>query len=273
MSKTTHANSTLAAVQIDAFGRDGAVPLRGLISAADINDLRNSVDRLLERPSPRAKIATAAGDAGQFLEDFCNWNEVDAFRRVCLSGPLPAAAAALMGAREVRFYHDHVLVKTGGATTPTPWHQDQPYYNIDGHQTVSFWIPLDPVGRDSTLEFLAGSHLGPWLMPRSFADRESKWFPNGSLGELPDIEADRARHPILGWALEPGDAVAFHMLTLHAAGGSKSRRRVFSARYIGDDVRHAPRPWVTSPEFPGLADSLPGGAPMNHPLFPLAWRS
>ena len=38
---------------------------------------------------------------------------------------------------------------------------------------------------------------------------------------------------------------------------------------LGDDTRHAPRPWKTSPEFPGLADELLAGAEMNHPLFPL----
>jgi len=257
---------------VTAFRRDGAAPLRGLVSPGDVEALRAAVDELMARPSPRAKVASAAGDPGLFFEDFCNWGEVDAFRRFVLDGSLAPVAAALMGAREVRFHHDHVLVKEGGTVTPTPWHQDQPYYDIDGAMTVSFWIPLDPVGRESTLEFLAGSHLGPWLMPRSFASREAKWFPDGSLGDPPDIEADRGRYPILGWAVEPGDAVAFHMLTLHAAAGSATRRRVFSARFIGEDVRHAPRPWATSPEFPGLAETLPAGAPLDHPLFPVVWR-
>ncbi|HXU99540.1 MAG TPA: phytanoyl-CoA dioxygenase family protein [Caulobacteraceae bacterium] len=256
---------------VRAFRRDGAVPLRALVCAADVAALREGVDALMARPSPRAKLATAAGDPGLFFEDFCNWREIAAFRRFVEAGPLGAAAGALMGARQARFYHDHVLVKEGGTRTPTPWHQDQPYYNIDGAQSVSFWIPLDPVGREATLEFLAGSHLGPWLMPRGFADREARWFPEGALADLPDIEADRAAFPLLGWALEPGDAVAFHMLTLHAAAGSDRRRRVFSARFIGDDMRHAPRPWTTSPDFPGLADELAPGAPMDHPLFPIVW--
>jgi len=111
-------------------------------------------------------------------------------------------------------------------------------------------------------------------MPRAFLDGHAQWFPEGALADLPDIEADRAAHPILGWALEPGDAVAFHMLTLHGAAGVApgQTRRVFSARFLGDDIRHAPRPWVTSPEFPGLADELPAGAPMDHALFPILWR-
>jgi ectoine hydroxylase-related dioxygenase (phytanoyl-CoA dioxygenase family) len=272
VSKTTHKSPAISDHIIEAFRRDGAAPLRGLVSAAEVEALRDAVDALMAAPSPRAKTASAAGDPGLFFEDFCNWRDIAAFTRFIEQGPLAAAAAALMGAREVRFHHDHVLVKESGTRTPTPWHQDQPYYNIDGRQTVSFWVPLDPVSRETTLEFLAGSHLGPWLMPRSFADREARWFPEGALGDLPDIEADRTRHPILGWALEPGDAAAFHMLTLHAASGSPARRRVFSARFIGEDVRHAPRPWATSPEFPGLADALPAGAPMDHPLFPVLWR-
>ncbi|WP_205895131.1 phytanoyl-CoA dioxygenase family protein, partial [Metapseudomonas otitidis] len=79
--------------------------------------------------------------------------------------------------------------------------------------------------------------------------------------------------PIIGWALEPGDAVFFHMLTLHASGGvdGPHRRRAFSLRFLGEDMVHAPRPWKTSPEFPGLADELAPGAPMVHRLFPVVW--
>lgn len=44
---------------------------------------------------------------------------------------------------------------------------------------------------------------------------------------------------------------------------------MFSVRYAGDDVTHAPRRWKTSPDFPGLADQLPAGARLDHALFPV----
>jgi hypothetical protein len=44
---------------------------------------------------------------------------------------------------------------------------------------------------------------------------------------------------------------------------------VLSVRFLGDDMVHAPRAWVTSPPFPGLVDELPAGAPLDHPLFPV----
>jgi ectoine hydroxylase-related dioxygenase (phytanoyl-CoA dioxygenase family) len=97
------------------------------------------------------------------------------------------------------------------------------------------------------------------------------------LAERPDIDSLRQDPAsgvrVVGWALQPGDVVAFHMLTLHASAGvdADRRRRVFSVRYLGDDMRHAPRPWATSPPFDGLAERLPAGAVMDDPLFPLVW--
>ncbi|MBS0403975.1 MAG: phytanoyl-CoA dioxygenase family protein [Proteobacteria bacterium] len=261
---------------IDAFARDGAVCLRGLLNPDEVALLRRGIDANIAAPSPRAKVASRADDPGFFIEDFCCWPENPAYRRFIFDSPLAAAAARLMQSRTVRLYHDHMLTKEPGTRQPTPWHQDQPYYNIEGRQNVSFWIAVDPVRRHSTLEFVAGSHRGPWLMPRSFMDSQAKWFPEGSLQDLPDIEAARERYPIIGWAIEPGDVVAFHMLALHASGGvdGDTRRRVFSVRMLGDDITHAPRSWVTSPPFPGLAERLPAGAPMHdEALFPLLYQT
>jgi ectoine hydroxylase-related dioxygenase (phytanoyl-CoA dioxygenase family) len=259
--------------QVEAFQRDGAVVLRGLLTSAEVELLRNGIDANLAAPSPRAKVASAREDPGWFVEDFCCWQENEFYRRFIFESALGRVGAALMRSRSARLYHDHMLTKEPGTRARTPWHQDQPYYNISGLQNCSFWIPVDPVARAATLEFVAGSQRGPWLMPRSFMDAQAKWFPPGSLADLPDIEARRAEYRILGWALTPGDAVCFHMLTLHASGGVPlgQRRRVFSVRLLGDDVRHAPRRWQTSPDFPGLADVLAPGAPMEHPLFPRLW--
>jgi ectoine hydroxylase-related dioxygenase (phytanoyl-CoA dioxygenase family) len=260
---------------IERFQRDGAIRIRELFRPEEIAILRSGIDDNLAHLSPRAKVASGADDPGHFVEDFCNWQDNAHYRRFIFESALAETAGRLMKSRSARLYHDHMLTKEPGTRQPTPWHQDQPYYNIEGRQNVSFWIPVDPVNRESTLEFVAGSHLGPWLMPRSFMDAQARWFPEGSLADLPNIEAARDSFPIIGWELQPGDAVCFHMLALHAARGvsGSNRRRVFSVRFMGDDVRHAPRRWRTSPEFPGLREELPAGAPMHHALFPELWRA
>ena len=101
-----------------------------------------------------------------------------------------------MATRQARFYHDHVLVKEGGTAQRTPWHQDQPYYNVDGHG-VSAWIAVDPVPAGGSLQLVAGTHRGPWLMPRTFLRKEARWFPEGSLAESARHRRRprRLRHP------------------------------------------------------------------------------
>ncbi len=260
---------TLDPATVDAFQRDGAVVIRAALTPSEVTTLTSGIERNRAERSPRAIVASDPDDPGEFLEDFCNWQNIAEYGDIMRSSALPRLAKALMASATARIYHDHLLVKTAGTRQPTPWHQDQPYYNVDGRQNVSFWIPVDPVPRETTLEFCAGSHLGPWYVPRTFRTGEARWFPEHMLAEMPDMAGAENQARVIGWPLQPGDAVAFHMLTLHAAPGSAGLRRVFSARYLGDDMRHAPRVWKTSPAFPGLADTLPAGAEMHHPLFPM----
>jgi ectoine hydroxylase-related dioxygenase (phytanoyl-CoA dioxygenase family) len=253
---------------VAAFRRDGAVALRGILTAEEVESLRAGVDRNLAQPGP-----LALPQSETFFEDFRNWDRFAEFERVVRDSALAPVAAELMGAERVRLFHDHLLVKEAGATERTPWHQDQPYYCIDGTQNVSFWIPLDPVTRENTLEFVAGSQAsGTWYMPRTFVSKTAMVFDEGTLEEVPDVDAAREDHEIVGWPLEPGDAVAFHMLTLHQAAGSPTRRRAFSLRLLGDDITYAPRPHRTSPPFPELAEH-PAGSELPSDLFPVLWAA
>ena len=262
---------------VDAYRSEGVVVLRGVVSSDEIELLRAGIDAVIDTPSPRAKIASPNDDPGSFLEDFCTWRERAEFTSFLRTTRLAAVASELMGSSRVRLYHDHVLVKEPRTRQRTPWHQDQPYYDVEGAQNVSFWIPVDPVPTETSLELVAGTHAGPWLMPRTFLDRQAKWFPEGSLADLPEIDARRDEFPIRSWSLEPGDAIAFHMLTVHGAPGvvGSGRRRVFSLRVLGDDMVYAPRDWVCSPDFstviPSGDDLRRRGDPRGGEWFPELW--
>ena len=191
-----------------AFARDGVACVRGVLDPAEIAAAAAAIEIVLAVPGPLAQVASGPGDPGSFTEDFRRWQDVPQIEELARHSRVPRIAAALMRTPQVRFYHDHVLVKEGRTRQRTPWHQDQPYYNVDGHG-VSAWIPVDPVPAAGCLELLAGSHRGPWLMPRTFLAGEAKWFPDGSLAELPDIEAGRDAFDIRRFELEPGDAIFF----------------------------------------------------------------
>jgi ectoine hydroxylase-related dioxygenase (phytanoyl-CoA dioxygenase family) len=261
-----------AAELAEAFARDGVVCVRSALDPGQVAAAAEAIDAVLASPGPLALVASGEGDPGRFTEDFCRWQEIPAIAELAWHSQIPRIAATLMRTPRVRFYHDHVLVKEGGTSQRTPWHQDQPYYNVDG-RGVSAWIPVDPVPPEGCLELVAGTHNGPWLMPRTFLSGEARWFPEGSLAELPDIDADRDAYDIRRFELAPGDAIFFDFLTVHGAPGFpyQGRRRVLSLRYLSAGARFAPRGWRTSPPFEGLDAELAAGADLDHPLFPVVW--
>jgi ectoine hydroxylase-related dioxygenase (phytanoyl-CoA dioxygenase family) len=257
--------------QREIFHRDGAIVIRGLLSDRELAGLRCGVEDNRLQPSALAIVNEDPGRAGRFLEDFRNWQRIPQYETFIRESRLGSIAGELLETQQVRLFHDHLLVKEGGTRQVTPWHQDLPYYCIEGWQAASFWIPVDPVPIESTLELLAGSHAARTaFMPRSFKDRAPMVFDEGTLPDVPEVD-EHGDERVLRWALEPGDAICFHMLELHRASGSDTLRRAFSVRVMGDDVRYALRPHRTSPPFPELAGVLKDGAPMDHPLFPILW--
>ena len=143
-----------------AFARDGVACVRGVLDPAEIAAAVAAIETVLAAPGPLAQVASGLGDPGSFTEDFRRWEDVPQIEGLARHSRVPRIAAALMGTPQVRFYHDHVLVKEGGTRQRTPWHQDQPYYNVDGHG-VSAWIPVNPVPAAGCLELLAGCTAGP----------------------------------------------------------------------------------------------------------------
>jgi ectoine hydroxylase-related dioxygenase (phytanoyl-CoA dioxygenase family) len=203
-------------------------------------------------PIKWSKIFSATGPFwSKAFGKTCNWTRIPEFETVIKGSDVAQVAAKLMGSQRVQMFHDHVLVKEPGTSKPTPWHQDGPYYFVQGRQTVSFWSPMDPV-KEASLRCVAGSHRWEkevlptrWLAETSFYPDSDRYMP------VPDPDAEGMR--VLEWQMEPGDAVAFNYGTLHGARGNTtaSRRRAFSLRLLGDDARYVTRPGRTSPPFPG----------------------
>jgi len=255
------------------YREDGAVVLRGLLDATTIERLREAVQTVLGDPSPHGNEYAAPGQA-RFAQDMFMAQRPDAagavFRRLVHDSPMAEAAAQLMGAREVRFFYDQMFVKEPGAVTPTPWHQDLPYWPLLGDQICGLWCPLDPVDLDSgAVEYIRGSHLGGhWYRPQHFGGDAGY---EGARGEpMPDIDATFGPGDRLSWAMLPGDAIAFHGLVIHGAGGNRHaqrRRLAVSLRWLGDDAVFDDRPGT----YPfDVAGQVPG-MPLRGPAYPRVW--
>ncbi len=258
---------------IAEFHDNGAAVLRGVF-ADWVETLRAGVDFNMAEPGPDGKIYKDEQGGGRFLSDYCNWQRIPEYRDFIFNSPAAEIGAELMSSRSVRLFHEHVLVKEASTGIATPWHQDQPYYCIEGPKTVSLWIPLDEVPLERTLEFVGGSHKwGKYYRPQRFNGQALN--ENDGLEEIPDINANRADYDIKAWALSPGDAVAFDYRTVHGAppnNSASSQRRAFSLRLVGDEATFARRDGiVTSPPFNDI--TLKHGDPLEADEFPVLYGS
>ena len=264
--------ANLKETQITDFKEQGAVPLYGVF-ADWVETLRRGIADNLAEPGPSGRNYTGEAGDGRFYSDYCNWDRIPEYRDFVMNSPAAEIASELMGARSVQLFHEHILVKEAMADVPTPWHQDKPYYSVACEKTVSFWIPLDEVPRERTLEFVAGSHRGGALYQPQYFNGNPLNDDDG-LPALPDIGADRDKFDIVGWALKPGDAIAFDFGVIHGAPANRSaasNRRAFSLRLLGEGATFVRIPGrATSPPFPDV--TLEHGAPLVGPEFPVLWR-
>ncbi|MEO1194332.1 MAG: phytanoyl-CoA dioxygenase family protein [Pseudomonadota bacterium] len=256
---------------LEAYRRDGAALLPGFFTDW-LPLLEAGVARNLAEPSPLATDHRVGAGGGRFFEDYCSWQRLEEYRRFIEESPAAALAGQLMGAKAVQIFHEHLLIKEPGTTKTTPWHHDLPYYCVGGDQVVSLWTALDPVPARVCPRFLAGSHRwGKLYYPRRFDDGVNYDFVGDGYETVPEI--DEEAETILSWDLQPGDSIAFHFLTLHAAPGNAAatRRRGFSTRWLGDDAHFVQRPGKTSPPFPDIG--LEKGERLREDWFPVVWRA
>jgi len=256
---------------IEDFSNDGAVLCRGFFLDW-LDPLRIGVDKLIQNPSVRERSYVPNDGSSPFFQDLVNWNRIPEFRDFVFKSRLGYYAAKLMKSNKSRLFHDHVLVKEPGSSIVTPWHQDKPYYCVDGNQSVSFWIALDDISKEGCLECIAGSHLSNILhKPKRFNGNDL--YENDNSKEVPDINSNRKDYKILSWDIKAGDAVAFDFRTLHGASeniNKINRRRVFSARIVGDDAFFVDKQGKGSPPFESI--KLKTGDKLTGREFPVIYE-
>ena len=199
---------------IESFKTEGVTVIRNVLDQVWLDRLAAAIEDNMASPGPHGKNHAETG--GAYFGDYVNWQRFPDFKNVAIEGPLGKLAAELMGAKQARLFHEHVLVKEPGNSSATPWHQDMPYYCLEGDKTVSLWVPLDPVDQAESLNFMAGSHRGKkTYTPRRFKTLEPLEGDTTEYADFPDIDPDDPN--IRSFAVNPGDVLAFDFHTLHDA--------------------------------------------------------
>ena len=263
-------NKYLSDQEIEIYQEQGAIVLKSLFKPW-IELLREGFKKVLNKPGPHAR-ENVTNKEGRFFEDYCNWQRINEFKKFAEESPAAQIVAEATGSKSIQLFHEHIFVKDPGTFKETPWHQDMPYYCVDGNDTGSFWIPLDPITKENSLQLLLGSHKFPKLVRPTKWSNDKPWYKdNDNFMDMPDIT--KMEKNILSSEMNIGDAILFNFKVLHSSSGNTEKipRRAFSMRFIGDDVKYIDRGGETSPPFKGI--DLNNGAKMREDWFPVIWRN
>jgi len=267
--------------QIQQYADDGVVLLQQVISEDWIETLRAGLARNLASPSARARQWNLAEDGTTTNYDSQSWQAIPEYKDFILHSPMAEIAAKVMGCSSINFFFDAIFVRSKGAQFRTPFHQDEPYWSVEGFDCSSAWMPLAPVEKKSALEFVRGSHR--WnqrYAQKNFGamtgDDRDQVIYDEPLSAFPDIEGNRHEYEILSWDMEPGDVALFNARTIHGGSGNLAADRdlpVFDTKWVGDDARVCFRPEGMDPDHSQIMTTLglgPGDR-VTCELYPLVW--
>jgi ectoine hydroxylase-related dioxygenase (phytanoyl-CoA dioxygenase family) len=234
--------------QVAAFHRDGFLAIPAITGQEEVARLRAIYDRLFERRAGR--------DEGNQFDLAGTDEEGKEAALPQILGPVKYApeladfqlrANALAIARQLLgtgadYAGEHAILKPAHHGAPTPWHQDEAYWNPAlEYRSLSVWVPLQEATLENgCMQFVPGSH-------------KMDVAPHRSIGNDPrvhglEIAADVDVSGAVACPLPPGGAT-FHLSgTLHYTGPNHTdqpRRAYILVFHAPSRPREIPRrfPW------------------------------
>ena len=148
--------------EVDRYQRDGFVLMRDFLSADELQDWRETVERGIEVRLERNDELSNAGTDDYYEKVFTQVSGLirvdERMAELLLDPQLGDVAAELTGVEQMRLWNDQALVKPPWGN-PTAWHLDAPWWSFDDRRALTIWVALD----DATVEngclwYLPGTH-------------------------------------------------------------------------------------------------------------------
>jgi ectoine hydroxylase-related dioxygenase (phytanoyl-CoA dioxygenase family) len=262
--------------EVETFHQDGVVLLRGILDTAWLDALAGPLEQTIAlgeavNLGSMAPASDSAPDSPAFSAGTDHWRHDPTFLAFATASPLAPIAATLLSSEQIWLWEDSVLVKEAGSPFVTKFHTDASYFNLEGNQVCTMWIPLDAATPSSgVVSWVRGSHRDPVeYRPNMFVTDEP--IPGTEGESIPDVlGTPELAARLISFDLEPGDLTVHHARTLHGspANTSEVRRRAVSMRYFGDDARYRRKPGIM---VRSAMSALSDGDPLGPPDCPLAW--
>jgi len=271
--------------EIDTYHRDGVVLLSSMFDDEWIELLKQGLRVNCSKPTDRSRVWDRDEQGRTMFYDSQAWQHIDQYRQFIYQSPAAQIAGHLMRSSQINFYFDAVFVRSPGSQFSTPWHQDEPYWSVEGYDTCTVWMPLVPVKSENALAFVPGSHrLDSVFYQYNFGNLN----PDGKAGidqvdfsaiadsAFPDINANPEEYGVVSWDMQQGDCIAFNSRIMHGGSGKlddNTELRVFTTKWMGDDVRINFRDCGMDPDHSAIMTEygLKHGDRPGTELYPRIW--
>lgn len=209
----------LTAAQIESFHRDGFLVLDALTTTDEIDLLRDVYDELFATPSgdlgrDHLELGAVDEDGRETLTQILNpASHAPALAETRARSNALSVARQLLGV-EATEGGDHAIMKPPGHGAPTPWHQDEAYWDpYHTHSAISVWMPLQEATLDNgCMQFIPGSHALD-VVPHRLVDADAH-----ALEVAEPVDESRAK----ACPIPAGGCTIHHCRTLHYAGPNRS---------------------------------------------------
>jgi len=235
---------TVTLEQVEFFHQNGYLAIEAITTPEEVEFVRGVYDRL---------FATRAGrdEGNQF--DLAGTDEegreaalpqllnpvkyAPELRNTLLRANARAIARQLLGP-DIVDMGEHAILKPARHGAPTPWHQDEAYWNPDlDYHSLSVWIPLQEATLENgCMQFVPGSHR--WEVQAHHSIHHDPRIHGLEIDEAPDLSK------VSICPLPPGGATFHLSRTLHYTAPNLSnqpRRAYILAFGLPPKPRPAPR--------------------------------
>ena len=211
----------LSPEEIHRFYEDGFLSVPKITTAEEVDSIRGLYDKLFERRAGWEKgdffdfAGTDAPGATLSVPQMLDPSRYEpALRDTLFRRNAHAIAKQLLGST-AELVFEHAMMKPAQTGGETPWHQDYAFYpRFTKHQSITFWMPLQPVDTlNGCLDFIPGSHKKT-LLPHRSVNNDPR------IHGLEAIGVDDSG--LVSCPLEVGGATIHHYGTLHHAGPNRS---------------------------------------------------
>lgn len=198
---------TLSSSTIEAYRQQGFVHIPSVLTAAEVEEFRTQalqVEQHLKEKALRYKNPV-------FTQLVNVWREDETMRKLTLHANLAELAEVLAGI-PLRLWHDQILIKQPRISTPTEFHQDQPYWpHANSTHSLTAWIALVdvPVER-GCMTFLPATYTRSELAAQDLTDKEDLFRKDPELMWSPRVTIP----------LRAGDCTFHHARTAHMANAN-----------------------------------------------------